>query len=137
VTCLTLRAEYRGAFDWTASIRFLAARAIDGVERVCGETYERTVRIDASTGVLAVTHDPRSESLAVTVTSAAAEGEPVLERVRRMFDLDADLPTINACLARDALLDALRFVWQADGIRSRLRSEPSSGSRSASRGHGS
>jgi len=107
VTCPTLRAGYRGAFNWTASIRFLSARAIDGVERVCGETYERTVRIDACTGVLAVTHDPRSKSLAVTVTSSGVDGERVLERIERMFDLDADLPSINACLARDAFLAPL------------------------------
>jgi AraC family transcriptional regulator, regulatory protein of adaptative response / DNA-3-methyladenine glycosylase II len=107
VNAITLHAPYRGAFDWTAPIRFLSARAIDGVERVDGQTYERTVRIEASTGVLAVTHDPGRRSLAVTVTSGGVDGEQVLERIARMFDLDADLPAINACLARDAFMAPL------------------------------
>jgi AraC family transcriptional regulator, regulatory protein of adaptative response / DNA-3-methyladenine glycosylase II len=107
VTRLTLRTGYRGAFDWSASIRFLSARAIDGVERVCRDTYERSVRLEASSGVLAVAHDPPSKTLVVTVTAAAPEGEMVLERVRRMFDLDADLPSINAWLSRDAFMAPL------------------------------
>src|SRR5688572_15803102 len=89
-------------FDWTSVLAFLRARAIPGVEQIDGNAYRRTIRRGDRTGTLSITHDEPSAALLVTgrglqsdATGAAAT------RVRWMFDLDADLPVINAHLALD------------------------------------
>src|SRR5206468_3395655 len=43
---LELRLPYRPPLDWPGLMRFLAMRAIPGVEMVDGDTYRRTVALD-------------------------------------------------------------------------------------------
>ena len=54
---LALRLDYRPPLDWEALLRFLAGRAIPGVERVADGSYARTVRLGAVTGWIVVRHD--------------------------------------------------------------------------------
>ncbi|HLF99293.1 MAG TPA: AlkA N-terminal domain-containing protein [Acidimicrobiia bacterium] len=109
---LDLRLPFRGPLDWEAVTGFLGPRAIPGVEAVDGTAYYRTIRIEGFPGVLEVrpggadhlvlrAHLPRWEGLI-----------HVVDRVRRMFDLDADTGAIGADLARDPAL------------RSRVRARP-------------
>jgi AraC family transcriptional regulator, regulatory protein of adaptative response / DNA-3-methyladenine glycosylase II len=97
-----LRLSYHAPYDWPAALTFLAHRAIDGVERVESGTYRRTIRFDGSTGTLEIAHDDVGAALLATVRGLPAAAIPAAaERVRRMFDLDADLRTIAAHLVRD------------------------------------
>ena len=52
--CLRLSLAFRPPLDWQALVRFLAARAIPGVECVTGAAYHRTVRIGEQRGWLRV-----------------------------------------------------------------------------------
>jgi AraC family transcriptional regulator, regulatory protein of adaptative response / DNA-3-methyladenine glycosylase II len=91
-----MRESYRTPFDWNGLLTWLAARAIPGVEVVGDGAYVR--------GDVRVWH----EHDAVHTTA-----QP--ERVRRVFDLDADPAAIHAVLKKDRLLAPL--VSKRPGVR--------------------
>jgi AraC family transcriptional regulator of adaptative response / DNA-3-methyladenine glycosylase II len=95
---------------------YLRARAIPGVEIVENGSYRRTVEIDGFVGSVEVTHLPQRQSLAVTIRFPNVQSLPaIVTRVRRLFDLGADIETIGAHLSRDPLLAPL--VAQRPGLR--------------------
>jgi AraC family transcriptional regulator of adaptative response / DNA-3-methyladenine glycosylase II len=113
---VTLRLRYRPPYDWNAMLAYLQARAIPGVEVVEKETYHRTAEIDGFTGTVAVTHLPHHQSLAVTFRFPNVRYLPaIVARVRRVFDLGADIETIDAHLSLDPLLAPL--VASRPGLR--------------------
>jgi AraC family transcriptional regulator, regulatory protein of adaptative response / DNA-3-methyladenine glycosylase II len=113
---VTVRLRYRPPFEWDAILSYLAERALDGVERVDERGYARTVREDGEVGSVEVSHLPEAESLAVTVRCASVRALPRLVlRVRRVFDLGADLGRIGEHLAQDPLLSPL--ISRRPGLR--------------------
>jgi AraC family transcriptional regulator of adaptative response / DNA-3-methyladenine glycosylase II len=89
-------------------LAYLDARAIDGVERVEGGGYRRTVAHEGRLGTVEVRHEPVRDSLAVTVRFPCVRALPaLLARVRRVFDVGADIETIGAHLSRDPFLAPL------------------------------
>ena len=113
---VTLRLRYRPPYDWESMLAFLAARAIPGVEIVDGERYLRTVEIHNSIGSVEVSHLPRRQSLSVAIRFPDVSALPaIVSRVRRLFDLGADIETIDGHLARDPLLAPL--VAERPGLR--------------------
>ena len=104
----TLRLAYQPPYDWQATLSFLSRRAIDGVEQIDNGTYRRTISWDRVTGMIEVGHNAVGHALVVTVSGEAAAACPTVEeRLRRTFDLDADLGTIGAQLARDPAMQPL------------------------------
>ncbi len=108
-----LRLAYRPPFDWRRVSAFLAARAIAGVERATETGYGRTLAIGGSPGWLEVTPVADAASLLLRVSAPrGADLLGVIERVRRIFDLDADPLAISEVLSQsDELrphMDALR-----------------------------
>jgi len=102
---LRLTLAYRPPLDWPALLRFLAARAIPGVECVSGDTYHRTVGIGQHRGWLRVTPVADRHLLAINVATALAPALPtILVRLRNLFDLDARPDVIARHLALDSLL---------------------------------
>ncbi len=100
---IALRLTARAPFDPAPILAFLAARAIPGVETVEGDTYARSIRLDGATGVLRVTAD--AHGVRLTIASARPLPLlPVVARVTRLFDLDADASAIAAHLSADPLL---------------------------------
>ena len=97
---------YRPPYDWPAMLAFLAARAIEGVEAVQGGVYRRSFRDGRASGLLEVSHDPQAGALLVRGHGADLSGA-VLARVRRVFDLDADVAAIGEHLSRDPALAPL------------------------------
>lgn len=126
----TIHLHSAGACDWPATVRFLAARAVDGVERLDASVYRRTVRLGTSVGTLEVQPSPDGNGLSATIRlPQATERDEVSARLRRMFDLDADLPAIAAHLLKDSALaphvsarPALRVFGGWDGFEVALRS---------------
>ena len=113
---VTLRLRYRPPYDWDSMIEYLRARAIPGVEVVEGDKYLRTVQMDGFTGNVEVTHLPARQSLSVTIRFPSVQSLPaIVARVRRLFDLGADIETIDAHLSTDPLLAPL--VAQRPGLR--------------------
>jgi AraC family transcriptional regulator of adaptative response / DNA-3-methyladenine glycosylase II len=101
----TIRLRIIGAFDWAAMLGFLARRAIAGVERVSDGTYARTVRAGEEAGTLTVTHDASTGELVARVPTPIRD--EAARRLRRMFDLDADLGIVNEHLAREPFMATL------------------------------
>jgi AraC family transcriptional regulator of adaptative response / DNA-3-methyladenine glycosylase II len=105
---VTLRLRYRPPYDWSSMLGYLRARAIPGVEVVECEVYRRTVDIKGCTGTVEVSHLPQRQSLSVTIRVPNVQCLPeIVTRVRRLFDLGADIDTIDAHLADDSLLAPL------------------------------
>src|SRR5262249_45020083 len=88
---LVLRLPFQPPLNWDAMLGYFDARAIAGVERVTVNTYRRTVVIDGDPGVLELSpggpdhlllraHLPHWEGLI-----------HVVQRARRVFNLDADV----------------------------------------------
>jgi AraC family transcriptional regulator of adaptative response / DNA-3-methyladenine glycosylase II len=113
---VTLRLRYRPPYDWPAMLDYLATRAIAGVEEVLGEVYRRTVAHDGFVGTVEVRHEPAWSNLVVTIRFPSVRALPaILARVRRVFDVGADIETIGAHLSRDPFLAPL--VAQRPGLR--------------------
>ncbi len=102
---LRLVLAYRPPLDWDTLLRFLAARAIPGVECVQGDTYHRTVNIGEHQGWLSVSPVPNRNLLAVDLATPLAPAlSSILARLRNLFDLDARPDIIAGHLALDSLL---------------------------------
>jgi len=111
---VTLRLGYRAPYDWDAILGFLSHRAIEGVELVEGGRYARTIEIDGGFGSIEVR--PGKAHLEATirfpkVTALLA----IVARLRRLFDLDADIATIGAHLSGDRGLAPL--IARRPGLR--------------------
>jgi AraC family transcriptional regulator of adaptative response / DNA-3-methyladenine glycosylase II len=113
---VTLRLRYKPPYDWDAMLAYLAERAIAGVEEVEGGVYRRTIAHDGGLGTVEVAHEPARANLAATLRLPSMAAIPaVLARVRRVFDVGADIETIGAHLSRDPFLRPL--VAQRPGLR--------------------
>ena len=107
-TGVSLRLRYRAPYDWPAMLGHLRARAISGIEEVTEERYLRSWQEGGELGSVEIGHLPELHSLEVTVRIGRLGVLPqIVNRVRRMFDLAADLSAIEAHLAQDPLLAAL------------------------------
>ena len=103
---VTLKLGYRAPYDWDAILAFLAARAIDGVEHVGDKGYARTIEIDGARGSILVA--PGKNCLVATIRLPQVRALlSVVGRLRRLFDLDADVQAIGAHLSGDAGLAPL------------------------------
>jgi AraC family transcriptional regulator, regulatory protein of adaptative response / DNA-3-methyladenine glycosylase II len=113
---VTLQLRYRPPYDWISMLGYLQARAIPGVEVVENGSYLRTVEIGGFAGSVEVTHLSRRQSLGVTIRFPDVRSFPaIVTRVRRVFDVGADIETIGAHLSCDPLLAPL--VAQRPGLR--------------------
>jgi AraC family transcriptional regulator of adaptative response / DNA-3-methyladenine glycosylase II len=111
-----LRLAFRPPLDWEALLRFLAARAIPGVEAIEGGRYRRAVEIDGLPAALEVELDPGRKSLVLRAPAADCGGLlPLARRARRLFDLDADPSQIGAYLRQCPRVAPL--VSAAPGLR--------------------
>ena len=83
---------------------------------VDGELYRRTVALNGHAGSIEVKCLSKEESLAVTIRFPCVRSLPaIVARVRRVFDVGADIETIGTHLSRDPLLAPL--VSQRPGLR--------------------
>ena len=113
---VTLLFRYRPPYDWNSMLAYLQTRAIPGVEVVKNGSYLRTVEIGGFVGTVEVSHLPQRHSLSVRIRFPEVSFLPaIVSRVRRVFDLGADIETIGAHLARDPLLAPL--IARRPGLR--------------------
>jgi AraC family transcriptional regulator, regulatory protein of adaptative response / DNA-3-methyladenine glycosylase II len=113
---LVVRLAYRPPFDWRSLLEFLRRRATPGVESIEGDTYRRTFESEGVAGTLAVSAVAGQNRVELRVESSSVHGlVRVIERVRRIFDLNADPATIEATLSRDPRLR--RLVRSRPGLR--------------------
>ncbi|MFT3713939.1 MAG: DNA-3-methyladenine glycosylase 2 family protein [Archangium sp.] len=113
---VTVRLRYRAPYDWKAMLWYLRSRAIDGLERVGDDSYERELLHDGTRVTVQVRHEPKASCLAVTFSGAGVRAlSPLVAKVRRVFDLDADVGAITTHLAKDPLL--ARLIKKKPGLR--------------------
>jgi AraC family transcriptional regulator of adaptative response / DNA-3-methyladenine glycosylase II len=104
----TVRLSYRPPFHWPALMHFLELRATPGVEVVTTDSYQRTINSEAGAGIIEVMPDPKAACLNVRIALPKYSGLlRVVQRVRRVFDLEADPLHIEAHLSRDHRLKPL------------------------------
>ncbi|WP_127793080.1 AlkA N-terminal domain-containing protein [Agromyces sp. LHK192] len=100
-----LRLPAREPFDAAGVFAWLAARALDGVEIAHGSHYERVVRLPGGPAHLKIDAGDDGASVEIEATLASlADLPPLVARVRRLFDLDADALAIDAALSADPAL---------------------------------
>ena len=108
---LTLTLAYRPPLAWETLLDALRERALPGVESISETTYSRTVGLDGRTGVVTVNRgDARRRRTASSLTARLSASllpilMPLLSRLRRLFDLDAEPTVIDAHLAQRGLGD--------------------------------
>lgn len=113
---LTLRLGYRPPLAFADMLAFLARRALPGIERIDADAYERVIGpLDAPTHIRVCANANRSELL-LQIDRVEPRAIPaIVQRVRRMFDLDADLASVHRALANDPLL--ARAIATRPGLR--------------------
>ncbi len=107
---MSLRLGYRPPLDFGTMLAFIAKRAIPGIERVNADSYERVVGPrDASTWIQ-VTADRAKPELHLEISNTDPRAIPdIVRRVRRMFDVDADLAVVHSVLRDEPqLADAIK-----------------------------
>ncbi len=114
---MTLRLGYRPPYDFGAMLDFLRGRALPGVEVVDDVSYRRVIGTPDTPGWLRISAwDGETHALKLELQGgAAADLLQIVNRLRRMFDLDADPQAIAAALGHD---DRLRPLLEArPGLR--------------------
>ncbi|HET6673052.1 MAG TPA: AlkA N-terminal domain-containing protein [Agromyces sp.] len=104
-----LRLPARAPFDASGVFAWLQARALDGVEVAGPADYRRTLRLPGGPALVAFSSSDGVAAAALDVEarlSTLADLPPLVARVRRLFDLDADAVAIDAALAGDPALAA-------------------------------
>ena len=110
------RLRYRPPYHWQGMLRFLKARATPGVEAVEDGRYRRSISLNGHEGQVEITHDEEHESLVARVQF----GDPsslyvIIERIRAMFDLNADWTVIAKNLKVDPFM--AKRIEAAPGLR--------------------
>ncbi|QQO10452.1 DNA-3-methyladenine glycosylase 2 family protein [Breznakiella homolactica] len=101
---ITLALGYRPPYHWEEMLRFLAGRAITGIELVKDGEYMRTVDLKNAEGKrvygwVRIGHKPKQNALSVTVSETLLPVLPqVLARVRHLFDLYCDPTAVHETL---------------------------------------
>ena len=104
---LALRLPFQPPLDWDAMLGYFEARAISGVESVSKDTYRRTVMIDGDPGVLELSPGG-SDHLVLRVHLPHWGGLiHVVQRARRIFNLDADVQAATDTLGADPIIGPL------------------------------
>jgi AraC family transcriptional regulator of adaptative response / DNA-3-methyladenine glycosylase II len=132
---LTIRLGFRPPLAWPWLLKFLAGRAIPGVELVEDNRYWRAIQIGQSKGQgsgqgwINVDRVEGANALRVEVSLSLARHLPsLLDRVKNLFDLDAHPQLIEARLGEDERLrkmapwhSGLRLPGAFDGFEMAMR----------------
>jgi AraC family transcriptional regulator of adaptative response / DNA-3-methyladenine glycosylase II len=113
---VTLRLSYRPPYDWAGMLDALQARAARTVEWAEAGVWHRRIELDGKKGNVSVAHLPARNAVAVTIRFPEVKALPaIVARVKRVFDLGADIVTIDSHLARDPRLAPL--IARRPGVR--------------------
>lgn len=114
---LVLRLGYRPPYDFEAVLDFLRTRALPGVEAVDTHAYARVFGPPDAPGWLRLSAWPGGEQALKLQLCCPQPAQllPVVSRLRRMFDLDAEPRTIAATLGTGGVLAPL--LRQRPGLR--------------------
>lgn len=101
------RLHFRPPYHWQAMLDFLAARATPGVEVVEDGMYRRTISLHGRDGYFEVALAEGRDALLLRISFSDPQALFfIVERVRSMFDLNADWASIVQNLRSDPVLRA-------------------------------
>jgi len=94
--------RFRPPYHWNGILAFLAVHATPGVEVVDQKGYRRTISLSGRRGYFDASLDPKQNAIRVRLKIA----DPrllyvIIERIRGIFDLNADWETIAQSLGTD------------------------------------
>jgi AraC family transcriptional regulator of adaptative response / DNA-3-methyladenine glycosylase II len=99
--------RFRPPYHWKGMLAFLAMRATPGVEAVDDGSYRRTISLRGANGYFEISRAPDQDALAVRVQIAQPHRlYKIIERIRSMFDLNADWSAIAMSLGTDPELSS-------------------------------
>jgi AraC family transcriptional regulator of adaptative response / DNA-3-methyladenine glycosylase II len=102
---LVLRLPGRAPMAFDALFGFLRDRAIPGVESVSAASYRRTITTQGAPGMVQLEAVPNSPDLRMRVLLPSYRSlNHIVERARRLFDLDAPIESIDRQFAPDPIL---------------------------------
>jgi AraC family transcriptional regulator, regulatory protein of adaptative response / DNA-3-methyladenine glycosylase II len=108
--------NFRPPYDWKRMLEFLAVEATPGVEVVEGGYFRRSISLNEHRGYFEVSLDASGNALKVRVQIGESRSLfLIIERVRAMFDVDADWATIARALGPDPALSD--YVRSHPGLR--------------------
>ena len=107
---------YRPPLNWSHLLDFYQRRLVDNVEKIEGLTYRRNVHINKATGWFSVTPYSNNTLLMKFAISDVRELRNLVNRVRRMLDLDADLTRIEQHLMQTALRPLINSGLRIPGV---------------------
>lgn len=103
----TVLLSYRPPFDWPLMLSFFKNRQVNGMESVSDSSYQRSIAIEECTGWIDISHHKTKAALVMKVSLSNYKYlNNVITRVRRMFDLDADMTLIHKTLSKHPILNA-------------------------------
>lgn len=103
---------FKGPLDWQHMLDFYRLRAINGLEQVSDESYQRKFEIEGAKGWFAIRYHKPGIMRVEFELSDTRRLKALVNQLRRMFDLDTDILTIEQKL--NALNPSL---IQRSGIR--------------------
>jgi AraC family transcriptional regulator, regulatory protein of adaptative response / DNA-3-methyladenine glycosylase II len=112
---LLLRLSFCGPLDWDALLAYLAARAIPGVEQASPGAYRRTIVVDGDPGVLELSRGGADHLLLRAHLPHWDELVHLVQRARRIANLDFELEAATRRLANDPAVG--RLVRVRPGLR--------------------
>ncbi|WP_326666223.1 DNA-3-methyladenine glycosylase 2 family protein [Streptomyces sp. NBC_00385] len=126
-TGIPLRLAHRGPYEAREVFDLLAAETVARIEEVSGEpgarTYRRTLRLPHGTGIAAVDERSAGSWLEARIhLTDLRDLTTAVQRLRRLFDLDADPYAVDELLGADPLLAA--GVAVRPGVRSPGTADP-------------
>ncbi|MGN5636883.1 DNA-3-methyladenine glycosylase 2 family protein [Streptomyces sp. AC154] len=126
-TGIPLRLAHRGPYAAREVFDLLAAGMVARIEEVSGEpggrTYRRTLRLPYGTGIAAVDERSAGSWLEARIhLTDLRDLTTAVQRLRRLFDLDADPYAVDELLAADPLLAPQ--VAARPGLRSPGAADP-------------
>jgi AraC family transcriptional regulator of adaptative response / DNA-3-methyladenine glycosylase II len=99
------RLGFRSPYDWAGMLRFLGAHTVPGIESVSSSSYRRAISVDGKSGSIEVSLGESGRWLDLTVRFPETRALfLIVERTRRLFDVDADPLSIEEHLRCDPLL---------------------------------
>lgn len=120
---ISLLLPYLPPWHWPQFHAHFALRAVPGLECLTPGSYSRSFQLAGATGWLRVTPLPGQNALELRCCSDLPIARELLQqRVRRMFDLDAEPQAIAAHLSADALLAPL--LLRNPGLRLPVAFDP-------------
>jgi AraC family transcriptional regulator of adaptative response / DNA-3-methyladenine glycosylase II len=118
---IPLRLAYRGAYDTEQAFDYLEKRAITGIEEIAGargeRIYRRTLRLPKGYGIAEISEatGPSGWLECHLHLSELRDLTTATQRMRQLFDLDADPYAVAELLSTNPLM--ARLVEQRPGLR--------------------